>query len=593
LAQRAYRLRKETTIASLKGQVASLHATIEEMNKTFLQFNDNAVASGILHMSPELARELKNATEQFILLAKSASHSSGDEHSDSEVEEVTRQIPTRSQPSASRRDIPILGDQQHRFPSGSSTSPEPSADRIVDIGMGYVQVLDDETSASPPPMESQTNSFADSMQLDNNPALDRYDSVMDSFPLFPYSSASTSTDTMAISAPIALQSQQYNVRIPTPPLSILRSPTKSMTIPSPYTYSFQETTFARRLQRAALERGFHLLSNADLRPAAFNRVFKLSLLYHSREKLLAKFRKALTNTSEEPLETLQTPFIHLGGAGLHYNTGRVQNGYIVKPGPLYRQARLESADSPGVSLDIDFDLNEYEGQWFDSNDVEGYLEEKGLRIDPQSTFAEGQVQADLSGILSETPEAVFSPARSPSVVDNATIRSATTSPQTPVLSETALELGTQRLFPELSGWETGSNSAWDSAATGWLMGSGDKTPDFLSSGWLGVEAPSAWDFSDSVGTSMNDFSATNLANPPQSTVEPVKRQVTIDVSKLIDGEYFSGAFLTLNLLLISHRTHQDWHMPWSCSWLQEEGRRSRFELFDYSGVLKGFILLVI
>jgi hypothetical protein len=539
LAQRAYRLRKETTIASLKGQVESLQSTIEEMNKTFLQFNDNAVSSGILHMSPELARELKSATEQFILLAKSASNPSGDEHSDSEIEEVSRQMPTRTQPSASHRDIPMMGDHRSSFRSGSSTSPEPGSEKLLDIGMGYVQILDDEASASPPRMDLQTNSFADSMQLDNNPALERYDSAMDNFSLFPYSSASTSTDTMAIAAPITFQSQQYNVQIPSPPPTILRSPTKSMTIPSPYTYSFQETTFARRLQRAALERGFHLLSSADQRPAAFNRVFKLSLLYHSREKLLAKFRKALTNTSDEPLETLQTPFIHLGGAGLHYNTGRVRNGYLVKPGPLYRQARLESADAPGVSVDIDLDLNEYEGQWFDSNDVEGYLEEKGLRIDPQSTFAEGQIRADFTGVLPETPEPVFSPSRSPGAGDNTT-RSATMSPQTPVLSETALELGTQRLFPELSGWETGSNSAWDSTATGWLMGSGDKTPDFLSSGWLGVEAPSTWDFSDSVGTSMDDFAATNLAEPPATVVEPVKKNITIDVSKLIDGKFFKN-----------------------------------------------------
>jgi hypothetical protein len=542
LAQRAYRLRKETTIASLKGQVASLQATIEEMNRTFLSFNDSAVASGILHMSPELARELKIATEQFIHLAKSASSPSGDEHSDSEVEEVPRQLPTRSQPSSSRREVPMTRDQPS-FPSGSSASPEPGSDRVLDIGMGYVQILDEETSTSPPRMDSQTNSFADNMQLDNNSALERYDSAMDNFSLFPYSSAATSTDVMAMTAPMAFQSQQYNVQIPSPPPALLRSPTKSMTIPSPYTYSFQETTFARRLQRAALERGFHLLSNAELRPAAFNRVFKLSLLYHSREKLLAKFRKALTNTSEEPLETLQTPFIHLGGAGLHYNTGRVRNGYTVTPGPLYQQARLESADSPGVTVDIDLDLNEYEGQWFDSNDVEGYLEEKGIRIDPQSTFAEGLIRADSTGILPGTPEAIFSPAHSPSIIDYATTRSATTSPQTPVLSEAALELGTQRLFPELSGWETGSNSALDNAATGWLMGSGDKTPDFLSSGWLGVEAPSAWDFSDSVGDSMDDFSASNLANPPSTAVEPVKKSITIDVSKLIDELIKTGICL--------------------------------------------------
>lgn len=531
-------MRKETTIASLKNQVSSLQSTIEEMNKTFLQFNDNAVASGLLHISPELARQLKSATEKFILLAK-ASSTSGDDHSESEIEEVPRPAKaTRQQKSNVQRDEPMILDQQNAFPfppsSAPSTSPEPlsSTERGVDIGMGYIQIVD---SASSPPsvsMDDNLNSFSSSMGMDSSIATDRYDSVMENFSLFPYTSNSTTAaDLMAVSAPADFQTQQYNVRVPSPLPVILRSPTKSMTVPAPYTYSFQEITFARRLQRAAVERGFHLLSTADLRPAAFEKVFRLSLLYHTKDTLLNKFRFALTRTANEPLETLQTPFIHLGGAGFHYNTGRIKNGYIVKPGPLFHRAILQSADSPGVSVDIELDLREYEGEWFDANDVEGYLEEKGLKIDPQSTFAEGNIQTDVI-----TPfEEVFSPTPSNSTLENTATGNG--SPQTPVLSDSALELHTQRLFPELGGWETGSNSAWDNTATGWLMGSGDKTPDFLSSGWLGVEAPASWDFNDTVGDqSFDDFTATNLAQPPTApTVEPVKKSVTVDVSKLIDG----------------------------------------------------------
>jgi hypothetical protein len=518
------------------------------MNKTFLQFNDTAVASGLLHHSPELARELKRATEQFILFAKSAG-SSSDEHSDSELEEV----PLR-RTSTKQHDVQMVIDQQTTF-SNSSASPEPvNANQSgVDIGMGYIQIFDDVSSSlTTPPVDPSMDAFNTAMQMDNSPEMERYDGAMENFALLQYSTASAAADLVALAAPTNFSSQQYNVQMPSPPPVPIPSPTKSMTLAAPYTYSFQETTFARRLQRAALERGFHLLSNAELRPQAYNRVFKLSLLYHTRDMLLAKFRKALAKSVEEPLETYQTPFIHLGGAGMHYQTGRIKNGYIVKPGPLMRQATLQSADAPGVTVDIEFDLSEYEGEWFDSNDVEGYLEEQGLHIDPQSTFAEGKVQAEVTSPQSRagSPTSIFSRSPSASGMETTTATSITTSPQTPVLSETTLELGTARLFPELGGWEA---SAWDNTATGWLMGSGDKTPDFITSGWQGVDNPASWDFADSVGL-YNDYGSSHLADPAavvdttSSTntnktasaqtqkQKPAKKSVTIDVSKLIDGE---------------------------------------------------------
>ena len=36
----------------------------------------------------------------------------------------------------------------------------------------------------------------------------------------------------------------------------------------------------------------------------------------------------------------------------------------------------------------------YEGEWFDPNDVQGYLEERGVFIDPASTFAEADMVID-------------------------------------------------------------------------------------------------------------------------------------------------------------------------------------------------------
>ncbi|QDS70645.1 hypothetical protein FKW77_000891 [Venturia effusa] len=530
LAQRAYRLRKETTISSLQMQVSALQSTIEEMNKTFLNFNDRAVASGVLQLSPSLGRELKVATQHFILLAKATGSQSGDEHSDSEMEEVPRKT---SKPLPRDADV----EHHHSSPnSESSRSPEPQPES-VDIGMGYSLTFDDSTSAQPPaPVHVSSREFRNAIQMHTATTIGQYEDSMLSVGLFQSSAPVTIGTMLAVAAPSDSQYQQCSVQVPSPTRINVPSMIKSM--PGDYTYSFQETTFARRLQRAALERGFHLLSNAELRPHAYDRVFRLSLMYHSRDNLIAKFRAALSRDPGHAIETYQTPFIHLGGAGTHYNTGRVYNGYIVKPGPLQRQVTLESVDGTGMPQEIeDFDLGAYEGQWFDSNDVEGYLESKGLHIDPQSTFVEWQTDDDvlIHAEGSSTPAYAF-PSPSPSASGVETV--ATTISRSPSAPRLAQE---SRDWSEIGVWDNSAN--WDTAVAGWLMGSGDKTPDFLSSGWSSVDNPAAWDFSDTVGANFDVHGAPRLASPAVVPKTRAKKNVTVDVSKLIDEIIKTGICL--------------------------------------------------
>lgn len=498
------------------------------MNKTFLNFNDRAVASGVLQMSPDLGRELKAATEQFILFAK-ASHQSGDENSDSEIEE---------EPQNSSKTLPRVIEMEHQYSFStlaSSQSPE-SQPEILDIGMGYSLTYDDSTSAQPPaPTHVSSREFNNTMQMQTATTTGRYDDATSSFGLLQYIRPATSGATLAVAAPSDSQYQQYHVQVPSPTQTNVPSMIK--TIPGDYTYSFQETTFARRLQRAALERGFHLLSNAEQRPHAYNRVFRLSLVYHSRDNLIAKFRAALSKDPGHSIETYQTPFIHLGGAGTHYDTGRVQNGYIVKPGPLQRQITLESVDGTGMPQEIaDFDLTEYDGQWFDSNDVEGYLESKGLHIDPQSTFVEWQTDDDVVVSNESSTSADFFSSPSPSASGVETVASMMSpSPATPRTAQESSD------WSEIGVWD--NSASWDTAAAGWLMRTGDKTPDFLSSGWSSVDNPAAWDFSDTIGATFDDYGASHLADAVAPRPKTM-RNVTIDVSKLIDGEFAMAILLS-------------------------------------------------
>jgi hypothetical protein len=137
-------------------------------------------------------------------------------------------------------------------------------------------------------------------------------------------------------------------RLHTPPLQLPSLTSK--TIAPVFTYSYDETTFARRLTRATLECGFQILSSASVRPAALNYVFRLSLPYVSLDQLRVRFKMMLSRSIHEDLEFWETPFIHLGGAGTHYprkdaygNIVPKKNTWIIRPfGPVEKKmVRME------------------------------------------------------------------------------------------------------------------------------------------------------------------------------------------------------------------------------------------------------------
>jgi len=90
-----------------------------------------------------------------------------------------------------------------------------------------------------------------------------------------------------------------------------------------------------------------------------------------------------------------------------------------------------------------------------------------------------------------------------------------------------MTLSSTGLFPELGdtadvSWMNDSN-----AATGWLMGSGDRTPDFLSSGWASVTQPSSWDFADALPMEVPSLPR------PGVVAAKTQRRIKIDVDLMI------------------------------------------------------------
>ncbi|KAL5398100.1 hypothetical protein PMIN06_010435 [Paraphaeosphaeria minitans] len=413
LAQRAYRQRKEATISSLKEQNDRLQSIIDQMNKSFLKFNDAALKSGLLQLDSVLAQQLKSVTESFVSLAKSAADGQAEE------EEVDDSVET----------IPVCNQEVQSAPP-----------QRLDLGWGYSTTLNQSSTqrtAHSPHEESQAQNQTDLPLLPSYNAEQAKQGSLVQYrrPQMPdlftqgvsWTQASLDERPSEQPLPIGLLdilSQQefklpnsqnpniFSVNIPTPratpPMPRLASPIYgSLTTNNPkskWTYSHDETTFARRLTRASLETGFHLLGSANQRPAALEYVFRLSLPYMTLNELRERFKELLARGTDEELDFWSTPFIHLGGAGTHYPRKDAHGNIIKQPntwtvrriGPLDKKMiRAENSDNPSQSHDLNVDLTGFEGEWFDSHDVEGYLEqEKGVRIDPKSSFVDAFVDDD-------------------------------------------------------------------------------------------------------------------------------------------------------------------------------------------------------
>lgn len=415
LAQRAYRQRKETTISSLKQQSTQLHSIIEQMNKSFLRLNDSMLKSGLLPLNPGLGSELKHATESFTSLAKNASEiDAGDEEPGEVAEQATETAPVAPRPR-------------------KTSSP---ARENTEIGWGYSAIQDrtENISHSIQPQiqpdnyfqnihgafgQSQAASLIPRRQFTMGEVWDQSKNAASG-----YQPQATATSSLPFGLLDILNQQQdayaasnpqvFQLNIPTPDLTppVTRLPTPPLHLPSltnktlaPITtYSHDETTFARRLNRAALEAGFHLLSSANIRPARLNYVFKLSLPYLTLDQLRTRFRLMLSRSINEDLDFWETPFIHLGGAGTHYprkdaagNIIPKKNNWTVRQiGPIEkRMVRVENVADGRCEYLSDIDLTGFEGEWFDAYDVQGYLEERwNCHLDPKSSFAECLIDTD-------------------------------------------------------------------------------------------------------------------------------------------------------------------------------------------------------
>lgn len=375
LAQRAYRQRKETTISALNKRVAALELTIENMNETFLDFNDKAIASGIGEWEPHLAKDLKSTMGRFIDYAKNIA-------TDSEVEDYPP-TPLLSARTFEQEDIQpdhtlasLAAGSQSAYLQSPSSRTEP-AKIVAAPALGYDAAYRRDIGASLGTAQISGFEATQAMQLDQ---LDHaaWDSIK---PAHRYETQSSKS---------LMKAQSL-------------MPSVNHSLPPPLSYSYQECSFARRLLRTTLESAVRLLSNPNARREDVLRVCRNTFTWSSSQRCLANFKEIIAKSAQENLEYWGAPQLHIGNAGLHYP--RV--GFDVKSSPPPGWAAKESmgprplaqAEMPvdsSLGLDAIAELTGTAGEWLDSNDVDQYLQTKGIFLDGQITWAEVDIAAEPS-----------------------------------------------------------------------------------------------------------------------------------------------------------------------------------------------------
>jgi hypothetical protein len=509
LAQRAYRHRKETTITGLKQKVAQIQTVVQQMNSKYLDLHDNVMDAGVLANHPALADQFEKLATEFEELANTAAIEDDDDVNPSEPKTA---------------DVPAAG-----ISKPTSLSSPQASDQASDV---------EELRTVPGSNDNPMYQYNDTLWSTNDAS-----DVMQFNVQIP--EASVPLD--AITAPVSSLSKQL-------------APPPTLTSPANdgfYTYSFQETTFARRLHRLCLEKAFRNLTNPHASPNYVARTFRFTFCFSNRRRMLARFQEMLKRKAGEALENFAVPFFHIGGAGTHYPRRDVNGQAMYPPNMMGPDKAIGPACDPATagyygvqpetprgeqSIEEILDKLGYGGLWFDSHDVEQYLGEKGVHLDGTSSFVE--VDARL---LTNDPTTHSSLPTPSSLLSTPSIGTVRTPSPVHASNNPAGTAGMNSMLQQRKGPNGESYNTF-------LEGSSDSLQQHLMSmeGMLRtyppadqvatIQARQAWPWPDDTPSWLSQGDAT-FATEQDALVDPAVqsfmsaapgRTVTIDVEKLLE-----------------------------------------------------------
>lgn len=418
MAQRAYRHRKESTISSLEKRVQDLTGTNEEMSSIFISLYDFAVSKGLLQREPEFGQQLQATTERFLALAKASADDGHDEDLDDsakpdEPEHGRRSNGQKSSPNGNKEQAISVAEPVVSEPTPSYGGYIISKDESPDMDMTYApedQYRDNQYKTN------QYRARSSDIQVVTRPTEDNA-----SFPF----------DFMDL--------QQYHVEVPAPEEFSQHFLPHSQP-PAPKSFAYNELSLSRRIHRTANERALRLITSDDPRLEEYvQQIFCFSLMYSTKEDITARLHKLVHRSANDILQNWRAPFVHIGGAGTHYPLDESDPNWEVIP--KFRTGYSMGPFSPTVTKAQEFlddsmkcSIPGFEGSFFDSNDVEGYLRDRGLDIPPAADFV--TTELDMLGLSDPS---------SPKSSSNESIISKN-SPQTPTSSVDITPLEAENAF---------------------------------------------------------------------------------------------------------------------------------------------------
>lgn len=185
-------------------------------------------------------------------------------------------------------------------------------------------------------------------------------------------------------------------------------PTHTFNLHTPLSSTHQASTnsFTHRLQRICWERGYQLLLDPFASPETLFRAFRFSFGSTSRERLLARFYRALSRSNNNNI-----PDFRDSPPGL-YKSGGLAPPQIPKSAGSWPLQLAETLYSRR-SMDGRLEYPGFDGEWLDANDVEDYLHEQGITVDARSSFVDiSNMHSDLwqkimiSGSFQETTASI-------------------------------------------------------------------------------------------------------------------------------------------------------------------------------------------
>lgn len=414
IAQRAYRQRKQNELSSRAQQLSEKDNIIAQMKIAFDSLNSRLTGSDALSLYPELSQPVADMANAFEALSQMATVSNAT-GSGGQGGNGTRakgmELPSRSKISSSAG----RPDQQDQQWTNSGAFANNNSDQQQQPNLDITNLATTPYIAAGPTQMLSLQSFSDPFLHGQQRR-----SMVQAFPVEQYPS-NVGDRLNNTKGPIITGS----MALPTP--TYLRPP-KS--------YSFQETTFARRLMRTCLQSASNVLLYGPSPKEA--RIFKLAYRLWSKEYLAEKLQLALSSGGD--LFDPSIPFVPLGGAGTHYIHNNKMTGpgtgqqpqrqsapSSVTHGPLATHSAHIRHEGPDTSLNgIVTALGLQNDEWFDAQDIDCYLREMGINLEAHTSYYRFSLPANPNvasrSINTSMPQAAPAPAADaqeyiPAVVD--------------------------------------------------------------------------------------------------------------------------------------------------------------------------------